>query len=92
MIESYSQSYIYLNHEVIREKGLDQAAVEKAVVDELMKFDGVALAVSSSALSAGYVPNTPLIQSVLRNYNPRRFGDVFVVFQQNYFVNEADGW
>jgi Type I phosphodiesterase / nucleotide pyrophosphatase len=91
LIQSYSQPYVYLNREVIRDKGLDQTAVEKAVVDELMKFEGVALAVSSAALSAGNVPNTPLVQSVLRNYNPRRSGDIFVVFQQNYFVNEFDG-
>jgi predicted AlkP superfamily pyrophosphatase or phosphodiesterase len=91
LIQSYSQPYVYLNREVIRDRGLDQAVVEKAVVDELMKFEGVALAVSSSALGSGSVPNTPLIQSVLRNYNPRRSGDIFVVFQQNYFVNEFDG-
>jgi hypothetical protein len=91
LIQSYSQPYIYLNREVIRNKGLNQAVVEKAVADELMKFEGVAMAVSSSALSAGNIPNTPLIQSVLRNYNPERSGDIFVVFQQNYFVNEFDG-
>jgi Type I phosphodiesterase / nucleotide pyrophosphatase len=91
LIQLYSQPYVYLNREVIRNKGLEQAVVEKAVVDELMKFEGVALAVSSSALSAGNIPNTPLMQSVLRNYNPERSGDIFVVFQQNYFVNEFDG-
>src|ERR1700722_11221943 len=61
LIQSYSQPYIYLNREVIRNKGLNQAVVEKAVADELMKFEGVAMAVSSSALSAGNIPNTPLI-------------------------------
>lgn len=91
LIQSYSQPYVYLNREVIRNKGLDQDVVETAVVNELMKFEGVALAVSSSALSVGNVPNTPLMQSVLRNYNPERSGDIFVVFQQNYFVNEFDG-
>lgn len=55
-----------------------------------MKFEGVALAVSSTALSEGNLPKTPLIQSVLRNYTPRRSGDIFV-FQPHYFVNEEDG-
>jgi hypothetical protein len=54
-------------------------------------LEGVALAVSSTALSEGNLPNTPLIQSVLRNYNPRRSGDIFVVIQPHYFVNEEDG-
>jgi hypothetical protein len=56
-----------------------------------MKFDDVALAVSSTALREGNLPNTQIIQSVLRNFNPERSGDIFVVFQQHYFINEFDG-
>ena len=91
LIQSYSQPYVYLNREVILEKGLDQGVVEKAVVEELMKFDGVALAVSSTALSEGNLPNTPLFQSVLRNFNPERSGDIYVVFQPHCFINDFDG-
>jgi hypothetical protein len=91
LIQSYRHPYVYLNREVIREKGLDQAVVEKAVVEELMKFDGVDLAISSTALSEGNLPNTPLIQSVLRNYNPRRSGDIYVVFEPHCFINDFDG-
>ncbi len=65
--------------------------IAHAVVEELTRFDGVALAVSSSALSVGRVPDTPLIQSILRNYNPNRSGDIYVVFQPNRFINDFDG-
>jgi hypothetical protein len=91
LIEAYHHPYVYLNREVIREKGLDQRMVEKAVVEELMKLDGVAMAVSSTALSEGNLPNTSIIQSVLRNFNPRRSGDIFVVFQPHCFINDFDG-
>ncbi len=91
LIHSYSHPYIYLNREVVRRSGLDQAKVEKAVADALMKFDGVALAVPSTALAEGNLPDTPLIRSVLRNYSPKRSGDIFVVFQPNHFINEFDG-
>ena len=91
LIESFRQPYVYLNRDVIREKGLDIAVVEKAVVEELTKLDGVALAVSSTALKEGNLPNTPLIQSVLRNFNPRRSGDIFVVFEPHCFINDFDG-
>jgi predicted AlkP superfamily pyrophosphatase or phosphodiesterase len=91
LIQSYRHPYVYLNREVIREKGLNQAVVEKAVVEELMKFDDVALAVSSTALREGNLPNTPIIQSVLRNFNPQRSGDIFIVFQQHCFINDFDG-
>ncbi len=88
LITTYFHPYVYLNRKVIAEKGLDQAEVERVVAEELTRFDGVALAVSSSALSVGKVPNTPLIQSILRNYNPNRSGDIYVVFEPNRFIND----
>ena len=60
-------------------------------MDELLKFEGVALAVSSRALSECNLPDTPLIRSVLRNYNPQRSGDIFVVFDEHCFINDFDG-
>jgi predicted AlkP superfamily pyrophosphatase or phosphodiesterase len=91
LIEAYRHPYVYLDRDVIGEKGLDQAVVEMAVVEELMKLDGIALAVSSTALREGNLPDTPLIRSVLRNFNPQRSGDIFVVFQPQYFINDFDG-
>ena len=88
LITTYFHPYVYLNRKVIAEKGLDQAEVERVVAEELTRFDGVALAVSSSALSVGRVPDTPLIQSILRNYNRNRSGDIYVVFQPNRFIND----
>ena len=91
LIQTYSHPYVYLNREVIKEKGLSQIEVEEAVVDELMKFDGVAFAVSSTALAGGDLPNTPLIQSVLYNFHPQRSGDIYLVFQPHCFINDFDG-
>ena len=91
LITKYFHPYIYLNRKAIAEKGLDQAKIELVVAEELTHFDGVALAVSSSALSAGRTPDTPLIQSILRNYNPSRSGDIFLVFDPNRFINDFDG-
>lgn len=91
LIQTYFHPYLYLNREEIRKQGLDLAEVEKAVVDEVSKFDGVALAVSSSALEAGAHPDTHLLRSVLRNFNPRRSGDIFLVFDANRFINDFDG-
>ena len=91
LIQAYRHPYVYLNRKVIQEKGLDQAAVEKAVAQELLKLDGVDQAVSSTALNEGRVPNTPTMQSVLRNFNPRRSGDIFIVFQPHRFINDFDG-
>ncbi len=91
LITTYFHPYVYLNRKVIAEKGLDQAEVERAVADELARIDGVALAVSSSALRVGRVPDTPVTRSILRNYHPNRSGDIYVVFEPNRFINDFDG-
>ncbi|MCG6967483.1 MAG: alkaline phosphatase family protein [Chromatiaceae bacterium] len=91
LIEAYFQPYVYLDRDLIRAKGLDQAAVERAVAEELEKFDGVAAAVSSTALRTGGLPDTLLMRSILRNFHPKRSGDIFVVFEPNIFINDFDG-
>ncbi len=91
LITEYFHPYVYLNREVIQERGLSQAEVESAVADELMKFKGVAMAVSSTALMEGRVPETDLTRSILNNHNSKRSGDVFVVFEPHHFINDFDG-
>ncbi len=91
LITTYFHPYIYLNRKLIAEKGLNQTEVERVVAEELTRFDGVALAVPSSALAAGGLPDTPLIKSIVRNYNPLRSGDIYVVFAPNRFINAFGG-
>ena len=37
------------------------------------------------------MPNRPLLDRVLRNFNPRRSGDVYIVFKPHCFVADMDG-
>jgi hypothetical protein len=57
----------------------------------LTKLDGIALAISTTALRENTLPSTPLIDMVLRNYNPERSGDIFVVFESHSFLDDAEG-
>ena len=91
LIREYFHPYVYLDRKVIEEAGLDQTEVERAVAAELSKFEGVALAVSSTALAKGELPDTPLTRSILHNYHPKRSGDIFVVFEPHWFINDFDG-
>jgi hypothetical protein len=91
LIEVFYAPYVYLNQRLIREKGLDQAEVEAAVAVELQKFEGVAAAVSSTALRTGAQPDTLLMRSILRNFHPNRSGDLYLVFDPNVFINDFDG-
>jgi predicted AlkP superfamily pyrophosphatase or phosphodiesterase len=91
LIQSYFQPYVYLNHEVVQERGLNLAEVERTVAAELEKIDGIWLAAPSSALADGAFPNTPLEEAILRNYNSKRSGDIYVVFKPAWFINDSEG-
>ncbi|MDF2376039.1 MAG: alkaline phosphatase family protein [Verrucomicrobiales bacterium] len=91
IIREYAHPYLYLNRELIAEKGLDVAEVEEAIAEELVKFEGVALAISSTALSRGEVSGTDVVQSILNNHHPKRSGDIYVVFEPHWFINDFDG-
>jgi predicted AlkP superfamily pyrophosphatase or phosphodiesterase len=91
LIQSYFQPYVYLNHDVLQERGLDLAEVERTVAAELETFDGIWLAAPSSALADGASSNTPLEEAIRRNYNPKRSGDIYVVFKPAWFINDFDG-
>jgi hypothetical protein len=58
---------------------------------ELIKFKGVAYAVSSMALRDASVPDTLLMRTILRNFHPKRSGDIYLVFEPNVFINDFDG-
>jgi predicted AlkP superfamily pyrophosphatase or phosphodiesterase len=91
LIESYNHPYLYLSADLKNNSKIDHDALEAAVVDELLKFPGVSLAVSSSALRQGNLPDTDLMRAVVNNFHPKRSGDVFIVFEPNWFINDFDG-
>ena len=91
LIQAFFQPYVYLDRDLIRARGLDQAEVEQAVAAELAKFDGVAAAVSSTALRTGAQPDILLMRAILRNFHPKRSGDVYLVFEPNVFIADFDG-
>jgi predicted AlkP superfamily pyrophosphatase or phosphodiesterase len=91
LIETYAHPYLYFSAEVKNNQRIDQVALEAAVVEELSRFEGVSVAVSSSALRRGNVPGTDLYRAVLNNFNPKRSGEVFIVFEPNWFINDFDG-
>jgi predicted AlkP superfamily pyrophosphatase or phosphodiesterase len=91
LIETYDHPYLYFSADVKNNRNIDQEGLEAAVIEELSKFRGVSLAVSSSALRRGNLPDTELYRAVLHNFNPKRSGDVYVVFEPNWFINDFDG-
>jgi len=91
LIEAFFPPYIYLNHKVIAQKGLDLATVQKAVAKEIMDIDGIALTVTSIEMQNNSLPNTYLYNAALRNFNAKRSGDILILFEPHCFANGMDG-
>jgi predicted AlkP superfamily pyrophosphatase or phosphodiesterase len=90
LIATYNHPYLYFSADVKNNKKINQQALEAAVVEELSKFPSVSLAVSSSALQKGGQPDGELYRAVTNNFHPKRSGDIFVVFEPNWFINDFE--
>jgi predicted AlkP superfamily pyrophosphatase or phosphodiesterase len=86
LIQLYYHPYIYLNRELIKEKGIDQAELERAIADELIKIEGIAAAIPSSDLKNNNLPDTELNQQIRRNFHPKRSGDIYLVQEPNWYL------
>jgi len=91
LISGFNHPYVYLNREVLQKHQLDADEVSRAIAQELMKFNGVAYAVPSIDLVEGKMPNTRLYRQILRNFNPKRSGDIYLVLEPHWIVNDFDG-
>jgi arylsulfatase A-like enzyme len=91
LIETWFHPYLHLNRDAIAERGLVAADVERAVAAELVKFEGIASAFTRTDLLTQRVPATAEAARVLRNHHPERSGDIYVVLEPNWFVNDFDG-
>jgi predicted AlkP superfamily pyrophosphatase or phosphodiesterase len=91
LIEKYDHPYLYLGSGIAANPDIDREALEQAIVDELSRFPGISLAISSAAMRRGNAPETDLHRAVLNNFHPKRSGDIFLVFEPNWFINDFDG-
>jgi predicted AlkP superfamily pyrophosphatase or phosphodiesterase len=91
LIKSYFHPYIYLDRDLIATRKLSLEQVQKAVAIEVSKFDGVALAVTSSDIESGNTPQDYLHTLVVNNHSQNRSGDVYVVLEAHRFVADMEG-
>ncbi len=91
LMEGYDHPYLYLSEEVRKNDEIHQTALETAIAKELVAFEGVAYAVPSTRLREGSLPENALTRAVLNNYHPDRSGDIYMVFNPGWFINDMDG-
>jgi hypothetical protein len=78
-IEGTAGSSPYFNLELIREKKLDRAEVERVAADAAEAIPQVARVYTRTQLLRGMVPDDAISQRVVRSYHPRRSGDLEIV-------------
>jgi predicted AlkP superfamily pyrophosphatase or phosphodiesterase len=91
MIEGYDHPYVYLTSDIINDPAIDLAALEATIAKELVTFPGVSYAVPSTSLERGTFPDNEMTRAILKNYNAARSGNVYVVFNPGWFINDLDG-
>ena len=62
----------------------NESKVEQAMADALTDFDGIALAVASSRLSAQQT--NPLLEQVRNNHHVSRSGDIYIIQEPYWFL------
>ncbi|MGR3715080.1 MAG: alkaline phosphatase family protein [Shimia sp.] len=91
LFEGYDHPYLTLSEAVRSDVSIDRMALETAIADQLVEFEGVAYAIPSSRLRNGALPDNALMRAILNNYHPKRSGDIHLVFQPDWFINDMDG-
>ncbi|GLS91159.1 alkaline phosphatase family protein [Psychromonas marina] len=90
-ITLFSDPYIYLNRDLIAKKKLVLADVQAAIAEEVMKVEGVEMAITSSNIETNRVPQSRAGQLVINNHHPQRSGDVYIVFAPRKYINDLEG-
>jgi hypothetical protein len=77
----------YLNEDVLRRRGLKQAAVEKVLAESLKKEPGIQAASTRTELLRGN-PGDDVGRAVWLSFHPERSGDVLPVLKPYYIPGE----
>lgn len=79
----YEDKCIYLDHNLIYEKGLDLAEVQNEVATFAMQFRGVSHALSATAMRTSYF-GSGYARRMQNSFYPRRSGDVILNFMPGW--------
>lgn len=79
----YEDKCIYLNHNLIYERGLNLADVQNEVAIFAMQFRGVSHALSSTAMRTSYF-GSGYARKMQNSFYPRRSGDVIINFMPGW--------
>lgn len=87
----YENKSLYLNHNLIYERGLDLADVQNEVAIFAMQFRGVSHALSATAMRTSYF-GSGYAQKMQNSFYPRRSGDVALNLMPGWIELRDRSW
>jgi hypothetical protein len=91
-IEARTSVWLYLNHNLLRERKLQATSVEEALARWLKKQPGVLTAYTRTQLMGNLPGDDAIGQRVRRSFHPGRCGDVAVVSKPYYLLTSELSW
>jgi hypothetical protein len=88
-VEAATYPWVYLNHGVVKERGVELGKVEEALAGWLRKQPGIQAAYTGTRLAQGPFKDDPVGERVRQSHYPGRSGDVTVVTKPYYLVTSA---
>ena len=89
VIASVLDYRIFLNHQSIREQGLDLQKVKQTIINKLISSPNINYAVDFQQVAVSSIP--PILRDrMLMGYHPRRSGDIIFVVEPGYY--EYGAW
>lgn len=86
LVAAFWNPSLYLDLDAVKSLNVDVSVVEKALVDEILKVDGIALAMTRTDLLSGKITDTPITRKVQLAFHPKRSGNVLIVQNQFWYL------
>jgi len=87
VIKKIYHPYVYLDRELIKKENKTLDVVSSLIAEEMSKIDGISTAIATTDIVSGHLPSSsPLIQQIERNYNPKRSGDIHLVYEPHWGI------
>ncbi len=90
IIEASANYHLYLNNRTIDSAKADKAAIEKFIIDELLKDTAVSMAFPSRDIMTAAIPNE-MKQKFLNGMNQKLGGDIILILKPGYFFGARTG-
>ena len=90
-VAGYSDKSLWLNHNLIYERGLNLAEVQNEVAIFAMQFSGVSHALAASAMRTSYF-GSGYARKMQNSFYPRRSGDVILNLMPGWIEEQERCW